>query len=205
MLIKLKIKKLTNINREYLNISKEERASLKNQKATVIWFTGLSGSGKSTLATKLDKYLFELGYHTYVLDGDNIRSGINKELTFSSKDRTENIRRISEISKLFIDAGLIVICSSISPYTKDREAAKNRVGADNFIEIYLSTPIEVCELRDVKGLYAKARNGEIKNLTGIDAPYEKPSNPFIELNTAEVNTHDSIQRIMNKIEYKIKR
>lgn len=193
----------SNINKELLKVSSKERARMKNQNAVVIWFTGLSGSGKSTLAIELDKKLSELGYHSYVLDGDNIRSGINNNLSFSPEDRSENIRRIAEISKLFIDAGIITICSFISPYKTDREKAKEIIGSDNFIEIYLNTPLKECEKRDVKGLYKKARNGEIKNFTGISAPYEKPINPDLSLDTTFIDINSSIEKIIALIKKSI--
>lgn len=193
----------SNITNELLKVSSKERARMKNQNAIVIWFTGLSGSGKSTLAIELDHILSELGFHSYVLDGDNIRSGINNNLSFSPEDRSENIRRIAEISKLFIDAGIITICSFISPYKADREKAKEIIGFDNFIEIYLNTPLIECEKRDVKGLYKKARNGEIKNFTGISAPYEKPVNPDLSLDTTFIDINSSIEKIITLIKKSI--
>lgn len=193
----------SNINKELLKVSSKERARMKNQNAVVIWFTGLSGSGKSTLAIELDKKLSELGYHSYVLDGDNIRSGINNNLSFSPEDRSENIRRIAEISKLFIDAGIITICSFISPYKADREKAKEIIGSDNFIEIYLNTPLKECEKRDVKGLYKKARSGEIKDFTGVSAPYEKPINPDFSLDTTFIDINFSIEKIIALIKKSI--
>ena len=169
-----------------------------------MWFTGLSGSGKSTIANALEAKLFEDGINTYSLDGDNIRNGINNDLSFSPKDRTENIRRIAEVSNLFVDAGVIVLAAFVSPYIKDRERIKEIVGSDNFVEIFVNTSLEACEERDVKGLYKKARAGEIKNMTGIDAPYESPINPDIEIRTEQLTIEQSVVTIMNFIKKKLK-
>ena len=152
----------------------------------MIFFTGLSGSGKSTIANALEQLLFEKGFNTYVLDGDNIRRGINKNLSFSPEDRSENIRRIAEIGKLFVDAGILVLAAFVAPYSKDRTYIKETVGKENYVEVFVNTSLDVCEERDVKGLYKKARLGEIKNLTGISAPYEAPENPDVIVN--EKNT-----------------
>lgn len=157
-------------------LSRLEREKLKNQKGTVIWLTGLSGAGKSTLANELENKLHQLGKHTYILDGDNLRLGLNKDLGFSKEDRVENIRRVAEVSRLMLDAGLIVITAFISPYREDRKMAKDLIGAKNFIEVFVDTPIEICEERDPKGLYKRARAGEILNMTGINSPYEPPTN-----------------------------
>lgn len=177
-----------------------DRAKMKNQKPTLIWFTGLSGSGKSTLANLLDKALYEKGFHTFTLDGDNIRSGLNKNLTFSAEDRTENIRRISEVANLILDAGIICIGAFISPYEKDRNNIKKVVGEKRYFEVFVDTPIEVCEERDIKGLYAKARAGEIKNFTGIDAPYEKPTNPAFRIDTSDITLEKALELLTSKIE-----
>ncbi|MBA4058211.1 MAG: adenylyl-sulfate kinase, partial [Marivirga sp.] len=155
-------------------VSKVQREDLLNQHATLIWFTGLSGSGKSTLAVQLEAQLHDLGFKTYLLDGDNIRAGINKDLTFTDEGRIENIRRIGEVAKLMLDAGVVVLSAFISPFKADRNQVKEIVGAENYIEIFVDAPLEVCEQRDVKGLYKKARAGEVKNFTGIDSPYEAP-------------------------------
>jgi len=165
------------------NITKLQRAKQKNQKPCILWFTGLSGSGKSTLANALEQKLFELNYHTYLLNGDNIRCDINNDLGFDEKSRVENIRRIGEIAKLFVDSGLIVITAFISPFIKDRKFVRNLVDKDEFIEIFIDTSLEICEKRDPKGLYKKVRDGKIKNFTGIDSPYEKPLNPDLYLDT----------------------
>lgn len=154
-----------------------------NQRAKVVWMTGLSGSGKSTLAQAAEKVLHEAGYFTKLLDGDNIRTGLNNNLGFSPEDRTENIRRISETAKLFLDGGVICLCSFVSPTVEIREMARQIIGADDFLEVFVNAPLEVCEQRDVKGLYKKARAGEIKQFTGIDAPFEAPTHPDIEIKT----------------------
>ena len=167
-------------------IEKKRRASQKQQKSFILWFTGLSGSGKSTLANALDEKLFELNYHTYLLDGDNMRCGLNKDLGFTDKDRIENIRRIGEVAKLFVDSGLIVLCTFISPFYKDRNFVRKLVEENEFIEIFIDTPLEICELRDCKGLYGKARKGEITNFTGISSPYEIPINPDIHINNENI-------------------
>lgn len=169
------------------NITKIQRAKLKNQKPCVVWFTGLSGSGKSTLANALEEKLFNLGYHTYILDGDNVRHGLNKDLGFDEASRIENIRRIGELCKLFIDSGLIVICAFVSPFEKDRAFVRSLLEKDEFIEVFVDIPLEICEKRDPKGLYKKARNGEIQNFTGINSPYEKPINPEIHIQKEDIN------------------
>lgn len=193
-----------NIFKHEFDIQKEVREKLKNQNAFLIWFTGLSGSGKSTIANALEVELYNRKFHTYLLDGDNIRKGINSDLSFSPKDRSENIRRIGEIANLMIDAGLIVLASFVSPYKSDRQQVKNIVGSSNFIEVYVSTPLEVCEKRDTKGLYAKARKGEIKGFTGIDAPYEPPENADIIIDTDEVTITEAVGIILKKIQQKLK-
>ncbi len=182
------------------NIKKEDRQKLKGHKSAILWFTGLSGSGKSTVAHKVEERLFERGIHTYVLDGDNIRTGLNKDLGFSAEDREENIRRIGEVAKLFVDAGIIVLSAFISPYIKDRETVRNLVDKGEFIEIYVKCPIEICEQRDVKGLYKKAREGVIKNFTGIDDPYEEPLNPEIVVETDKETLEESVNKIIKYLE-----
>ena len=176
-------------------VSKEKREKIKNQKGCVLWFTGLSGSGKSTIANALEEKLNKIGYHTYILDGDNIRYGINKDLGFSKEEREENIRRVSEIAKLFTDAGIITLTAFISPFKKDREKAKEIIGKDNFIEIFVDTSFEECSKRDPKGLYKKALNGEIKEFTGIDSPYEEPINPDIHIKTTETGIEEAVEDI----------
>ncbi len=164
-------------------ITKEERYKLLQQRPKVIWFTGLSGSGKSTLATQLEFQLYTQGYKTYLLDGDNVRGGLNKDLDFSDYARKENIRRIGEVSKLFLDSGLVVLSAFISPFHEDRNQVRTIVGKDNFIEVFVDCPLEVCEQRDVKGLYKKARTGEVKSFTGISSPYERPHHADITIRT----------------------
>jgi adenylylsulfate kinase len=166
-------------------VSKEQRATLKNQKACLLWYTGLSGSGKSTVANAVDALLFQRGCHTYLLDGDNVRHGLNGDLGFNDEDRIENIRRISEVAKLFVDAGTIVSTAFISPFASDRKMAADKLAAGEFIEVFIDTPISVCEQRDPKGLYKMARAGEIKDFTGIDSGYDVPLNPTIHVKTAD--------------------
>jgi len=175
------------------------KEEILRQSAKVIWFTGLSGSGKTTLASNLEKELFFRRFFCQVLDGDNIRSGINNNLGFSEEDRLENIRRIAEVSKLIINTGLITICSFISPTDEIRNLARNIIGEDDFIEIFLNPPLEVCEKRDTKGLYKKARAGIIKDFTGISSPFEAPKNPDLEIDTSTVNIKDSVNMIFDVI------
>jgi len=184
-------------------VSTDDRQKLLDQKARLIWFTGLSGSGKSTLAVQLEAQLHQMGYTTYLLDGDNIRSGLNKDLTFSEEDRVENIRRIGEVAKLFVDAGVIVLSAFISPFEADRQQVRQIVGTENFIEVFVDTPLEICEQRDVKGLYKKARAGEVKNFTGISSPYEAPKNPDIRIKTNEISVEESIRKLLDVVEPKI--
>lgn len=174
------------------------------QHATLIWFTGLSGSGKSTLAVQLEAQLHARGFKTYLLDGDNIRVGLNKDLSFSEEGRVENIRRIGEVSKLFLDAGVIVLSAFISPFKADRAQVKAIVGDANFVEVFVDAPLEVCEQRDVKGLYKKARAGEVKNFTGIDSPYEAPDQPDVHIPTHQLSVEDSMEKLMKKLEPIIK-
>jgi adenylylsulfate kinase len=184
--------------------TKKQREILHGHKAYLLWFTGLSGSGKSTLANLVEIALHEQGISTCILDGDNIRQGINKDLSFAPEDRTENIRRIAEISNLMLEAGLITLAAFVSPYIQDREEVKQIVGTDNFIEIYVNTSLEECERRDVKGLYKKARTGEIKNMTGISAPYEAPIKPRLEVVTDGQSIEESVKTILEFINKKLK-
>ena len=184
-------------------ISKTNREQLHGHKSYLIWFTGLSGSGKSTLANLVEIELHKKNLSTYTLDGDNIRRGINKNLSFSPEDRTENIRRIGEIANLMIDAGVITLAAFISPYIKDREGVMQIVGPENFIEIYVNTSIEECERRDVKGLYKKARKGEIKEMTGISAPYEAPISPDFEIVTDGQSIEESVNQLLKFLNKKI--
>ena len=181
-------------------IKKKDRNKLNNQKSTVLWFTGLPCSGKSTLAYKVEEKLFLRKLHTYVLDGDNIRTGLNNNLDFSAEDRQENIRRIGEVAKLFVDAGLIVMAAFISPYERDRERVRSIVEEKEFVEVYVRCPLLVCENRDVKGLYKKAREGIIKKFTGIDAPYEEPENPEIIIDTDKLTIKASVDKIICYLE-----
>lgn len=180
-------------------LDRSVKENLLNQKGIVVWMTGLSGSGKTTIAIALERLLNQKGFLTQILDGDNIRSGINNNLGFSDSDRTENIRRIAEISKLFLNCGVITINCFVSPTKEIRAQAKRIIGADDFIEVFINTPLEICEQRDVKGLYAKARKGEIKDFTGIDAPFEAPENSFIDIETVNKSPEDSAKELYTNI------
>lgn len=180
-------------------IDKAAREKNLGQKGMVVWFTGLSASGKSTLAVEVEKMLFHKGYAVYRLDGDNMRFGLNKDLGFSAADREENIRRIGEVAALFADAGLITLASFISPYQAGRDAARKAAGKDSFIEVYVRADLETCAERDPKGLYAKAKNGEIDNFTGISAPYEEPENPELVIDTDQLSLKESVEKVMQKI------
>ena len=190
------------VKHSYL-VNLDSRKKLKQHQPLLLWFTGLSGSGKSTIANCVEEELYKNRVHTYTLDGDNIRKGLNGDLSFSPEDRAENIRRIAETAHLMMDAGLVVLAAFVSPYQIDREQIRNIVGDNNMIEVYINTSVEECERRDVKGLYKKARKGEIKNMTGISAPYESPLNPDIQINTAEVNVEDAAKQIINFINPKL--
>lgn len=179
-----------------------EKENFLNQNARIIWLTGLSGSGKSTIALGLENYLFNKGYFVQVLDGDNIRTGISNNLGFSQEDRQENIRRISETAKLFVEAGIITICSFVSPTKKIRKIPKELLGAEDFIEVYVKASLEICEKRDVKGLYKKAREGEIKHFTGISSPYEVPKNPEIKINTGINSLKECTEQVINLLQIK---
>ena len=185
-------------------VSVNDRRKSNNHNSFLLWFTGLSGSGKSTIANVVEQELHKQGLKTYTLDGDNIRKGINNDLTFSPEDRTENIRRIAETANLMVDAGMVVLAAFVSPYKKDRENIKHIVKDVNFVEIFINTSVEECERRDVKGLYKKARAGEIKNMTGISAPYEAPENPDIEINTEKETVEAAVFRIIKYITPKLK-
>ncbi len=178
-------------------ITKADRQNMNGNKSAILWYTGLSGSGKSTLANKVEEKLFEMGLHTYVLDGDNIRMGLNKGLGFTAEDRTENIRRIGEVAKLFVDAGVLVSTAFISPYIADRDMVRSIVNEGEFVEILIDCPIEICEQRDVKGLYQKARAGIIKNFTGVSDPYEAPLNAEIIVKTGELSLEESAQQVID--------
>jgi adenylylsulfate kinase len=191
------VQKATNIHWHDGQITKENRQHLLKQNGIVIWFTGLSGSGKSTLARALEEKLFERGHLCFVLDGDNVRHGLNKNLGFSPEDREENIRRIGEVAKLFADAGLIAMTAFISPYRKDRDQARSLLNKDEFIEIYVKVPLDIAEQRDPKGLYKKARAGEIKEFTGISAPYEEPTNAELILDTGDLSLNECVEKILD--------
>ena len=177
-------------------VTSENRALLFKQKPVTVWFTGFSGSGKSTIGFALERRLIDLGQGSYMLDGDNIRHGLNRDLGFSPKDRTENIRRIAEVARLMNDAGLIVISAFISPYREDRTMAREIIGAEAFLEVYINTPVDVCEGRDPKGLYRQARSGEISGFTGVSAPYEAPTNPVLSLDTSSMDIEECVDKLM---------
>ncbi|WP_255748294.1 adenylyl-sulfate kinase [Pontibacter liquoris] len=184
-------------------INRACRNKMNGHRSLVVWFTGLSGSGKSTLANLMEVYLYNQGYHTYVLDGDNVRKGMNCDLDFSDEARKENIRRIGEVANLMTDAGLVVLSAFVSPFKEDRERVRTIVGKENFIEIFVDCPIEICEQRDVKGLYAKARAGEIKHFTGISSPFEAPANPHLHICSAQESPESSLQKLISFIEPKL--
>lgn len=188
-----------NIVKQDYKIKRTDREKRNGHKGKAIWLTGLSGSGKSTLANLLEHELHEKGYKTYVLDGDNLRFGLNKDLMFTDEDRKENLRRIAEVAKLFVDAGMIVIAAFITPFEEDRKKIKETIGEDDFMHVYIDCPIEVCESRDVKGLYAKARAGEIKNFTGINSPFEVPIDNALIINTAEESQKESLKKLLNLV------
>lgn len=194
---------MKNIIPHQFSVTKQERNRLNGHSSFLLWFTGLSGSGKSTIANAVEKALVGRNIHTYTLDGDNVRKGLNKNLTFSPDDRSENIRRIAEVANLMVDSGLVVLAAFVSPYRADRYKIRDIVGPENYIEIYVNTSVEECERRDVKGLYEKARAGEILNFTGVNAPYEEPEHPDLEINTAELTVEDSVSLILNYIESKL--
>jgi bifunctional enzyme CysN/CysC len=186
-LIDFALRRSDNIHWQSIDITKEQRALQKSQSPKIIWFTGLSGSGKSSIANILEKKLYSMGLHTIILDGDNIRHGLNKDLGFTEADRVENIRRVGEVARLMIESGLICITAFISPFESERRMIRSLVSENEFVEIYVDTPLEICEERDVKGLYAKAREGKLPNFTGISSPFEKPENPEIRIDTTKIS------------------
>jgi len=190
----------SNVIYHHASVTRQRRNKLNEHRSVVLWFTGLSGSGKSTLAHALEEKLYQKGCRTFVLDGDNVRHGLNSNLDFSESGRTENIRRISEVSKLMLESGLIVMTAFISPFNKDRNEARKLISSDDFIEIYCKASLEICETRDVKGLYKRARAGEIKNYTGIDSPYEIPENPELIIDTDNQGLEDSVSTILSFLE-----
>ncbi len=188
-----------NVHWQALDVDRANRSAQKKQKACVLWFTGLSGAGKSTIANLVEKQLFGMGRHTYLLDGDNIRHGLNRDLGFTDADRVENIRRVGEVARLMTDAGLIVLVSFISPFRAERRLARSLLGPGEFFEIFVDTPLEVAEARDPKGLYRKARAGKIRNFTGIDSPYEPPENPEIRIDTARVSAEQAAEHVIAQL------
>jgi adenylylsulfate kinase len=195
-------RKSTHITWHHGHVARDDRERLLDQRGVTVWLTGLSGSGKSTLAVAAERALIERGRHAYVLDGDNIRHGLNKNLGFSPEDRTENIRRIGEVAKLFTDAGVIVFSSFISPYRADRDAVRALMEKGDFVEVWIDAPLEVCEERDVKGLYKKARAGEIPEFTGISAPYEAPERPELVVDTSRLSVEEGVEAIVGYLEEK---
>ncbi len=185
------------------SISASDRNELNGHRGLVVWFVGLSGSGKSTIASELERRLFEEGRHTYILDGDNIRSGLNSDLDFSDASRKENLRRITEVAKLMVDAGLIVLTAFITPFEAERQKAKAVIGEDNYLEVFVNCPIEECEKRDVKGLYAKARRGEISNFTGISSPFEEPQTPDIKVPSHQLSVEEAVTVVLNTLKDKL--
>jgi bifunctional enzyme CysN/CysC len=193
------LRRASNIHWQALELNKATRAAQKHQTPRCIWFTGLSGSGKSTIANLLEKRLHAEGRHTYLLDGDNVRHGLNRDLGFTEADRVENIRRVAEVAKLMVDAGLIVLVSFISPFRSERRMARELFAEGEFVEVFVDTPIDECERRDVKGLYAKARRGELKNFTGIDSPYEAPEAPEVRLLTSGRSPQDCVETLSGRL------
>jgi len=198
-LIHFSLRRAQNIHRQATDISREHHASMKNQKPMVLWMTGLSGSGKSTIANLVEKKLARMNRHTYLLDGDNVRHGLNKDLGFTDADRVENIRRVGEVARLMTDAGLIVITAFISPFRSEREMVRSMMQPGEFMEIFIDTPLAEAEKRDVKGLYAKARAGQLKNFTGIDSPYEPPEAPQIRIDTTQLSAGEAADLIVAKL------
>jgi bifunctional enzyme CysN/CysC len=198
------LRRSSNISWHEMSINKKTRSELNSQTPCVVWFTGLSGSGKSTIANILEQKLHTIGKRTYLLDGDNVRHGLNKDLGFTDTDRVENIRRVAEVSKLMVDAGLITLVSFISPFKSERQMARNLLSSDEFFEIFVNTSLEECEKRDPKGLYKKARAGELKNFTGIDSSYEEPENPDLILNTSSGNAEELTDQIIKFLKDKNK-
>jgi bifunctional enzyme CysN/CysC len=194
------LRRAHNIHLQHVDVDKAARADLKGQRPCVVWFTGLSGAGKSTIANLVEKRLHAMGRHTYLLDGDNVRHGLNRDLGFTGADRVENIRRIAEVARMMVDAGLIVITAFISPFRAERAMARSRVDDGEFIEVHVDAPLQVAESRDVKGLYKKARRGELKNFTGIDSPYEAPEQPELRIDTTDVSADDAAEKVVRLLQ-----
>jgi bifunctional enzyme CysN/CysC len=199
-MIRFALRRAQNIHWQALDVSKESRAAAKGQKPAVLWFTGLSGAGKSTIANLVEKKLQAMGRHTYILDGDNVRHGLNRDLGFTDADRVENIRRVAEVARLMADAGLIVLVSFISPFRSERRLARDMMAPGEFLEVYVDTPLAIAEQRDVKGLYKKARAGELKNFTGIDSPYEAPEHPEIRVDTSSMSAAEAAELIVEQMD-----
>ena len=195
-LLHFALRRAHNIHLQHVDVDKRARAALKNQRGCVLWFTGLSGAGKSSIANLVEKKLHALGHHTYLLDGDNVRHGLNKDLGFTDADRVENIRRVAEVARLMVDAGLIVLTAFISPFRSERRMARGLVEEGEFVEVFVDTPLEVAEARDPKGLYKKARRGELKNFTGIDSPYEAPEDPELRLDTTRLDLEAAADAVL---------
>jgi bifunctional enzyme CysN/CysC len=194
------LRRADNIHWQALDVSRAARAQLKGQRACALWFTGLSGAGKSTIANLVEKRLHALGRHTYVLDGDNVRHGLNRDLGFTDADRAENIRRVAEVARLMVDAGLIVLVSFISPFRAERQLARSLLNPGEFFEVFVDTPLDEAEKRDPKGLYRKARSGELRNFTGIDSPYEAPENPEMRIDTTALSATAAAERIISELD-----
>jgi adenylylsulfate kinase len=202
MFIAMSAPKGENLTWHVGEVDREARAAAHGHRGAVLWFTGLSGSGKSTIGHRVERLLIERGAFAYVLDGDNIRHGLNSDLGFSPEDRVENIRRIGEVSRLFADSGALVVSAFISPYRKDRDRIRGLMGPGEFVEVFVDTPLEICEARDPKGLYKKARAGEISNFTGLDAPYETPEKPEVHLETADLSIDEAAAQVISYLEEK---
>jgi bifunctional enzyme CysN/CysC len=200
-LLHFALRRSQNVHWQNLDVDREARAELAGHKPCVVWFTGLSGAGKSTIANALEKQLHAIGCHTYLLDGDNVRHGLNKDLGFADVDRVENIRRVAEVARLMVDAGLIVLVSFISPFRAERRMARELLGKDEFFEVFVDTPLEVAETRDPKGLYKKARRGDLKNFTGIDSPYEPPQHAEVHVETTRLGPGEAAERILDKLKH----
>ena len=204
-MLNFSLRRAQNVHWQALDISRDAHASLKNQQPAVLWFTGLSGAGKSTIANLVERKLFRMNRHTFLLDGDNVRHGLNKDLGFTEADRVENIRRVGEVAKLMTDAGLIVITAFISPFRAERRLVREMMMPGEFIEIHIDTPLDVAEARDVKGLYKKARGGQLKNFTGIDSPYEAPESPEIRIDTTQFSPEEAADLIVESTDQMTRR